>query len=134
MPLTNGPSPAGMSPNNSQLAEFLLGGDLHPLQVAIVMNSEDGRSHQHVASTTSSVQLIGSGPRNLACIFNESTANLYIAFGFEVSDAVPNAGVLHTKFSHKILPGGYFEVPQTMFWNVQGAWDAVNGFAHITLI
>jgi hypothetical protein len=56
-------------------------------------------------------------------VFNNSTANLFLALG-------PNAAT--TNFTLKMATGSYYEVPFGYTGIITGVWDAVNGNAQVT--
>jgi len=56
-------------------------------------------------------------------IQNDSTANLYVKLGAVASLA---------SYTVKIPAGGYYEVPFGYTGNIDGIWDAANGFAYWT--
>lgn len=79
-----------------------------------------------VAGSASSVSLLAANSsRKGATIFNDSTANLYVAFSATAST---------TAFTVKIVGGGYYELPSTAVWTgaVSGIWDTATGSARVT--
>lgn len=76
-----------------------------------------------VPSSITSVVLLPARARQGASILNDSTANLFVAFG--------TAGTV-TDFSVKILPGAVYPLPLAYTGVINGVWDAVNGQARIT--
>ena len=79
---------------------------------------------QSVAASITSVSLFGAnGAAKFRSIFNESTANLFVLFNGV------NASL--TLYTVKVLPGTYYEFNNFYLYNnqVNGIWDAANGFA-----
>ena len=86
-------------------------------------NSSTGTATTVSSSTTSVTILASNSNRQGATIWNNSTANLYIAFGATAST---------TAFLAKLSAGGYYEVPFRYTGVISGIWDASNGNALIT--
>lgn len=80
----------------------------------------------NVASSTSSVALFAAvGSINGRSIFNDSTANLFVAFG--------SAAASTTNFTVKLAAGAFYEFREAGYAGpVQGIWDAANGNARVT--
>ncbi len=78
-----------------------------------------------VTSSTSSVTILAANTnRKEALIFNNSTANLFLAF-------TGTASV--TAFTVKLAAGGSYALPMPLYKGViSGIWDAVNGTAQVT--
>jgi hypothetical protein len=78
-----------------------------------------------VASSATSVNIFTTAGGGLArVVFNDSTAVLYLKFGFTAST---------TSHTVQIAAGGYYEFPQPLFLgNVDGIWASANGFARST--
>lgn len=76
--------------------------------------------------TTSTVLLAANASRKGAAIYNESAANLFIAFAATASA---------TAYTIKLPAGGYYELPTTACYTgtISGVWDADStGSARIT--
>lgn len=91
-----------------------------------------------VASSASNVTLFDAYPADHGrCIFNDSTAVLYVKFG---------AGASTTSYTLQIAAGGYYEFPLgsngiysgeqglsgIYSGQVDGVWASANGFARVT--
>lgn len=82
-----------------------------------------------VASSATSVTLIAANNlRRQLCIFNASTAILYVLW------AATAASVASGGYSVSIQPGGFYELPGTVVYTgaVTGIWSAANGYAQVT--
>lgn len=80
-------------------------------------------THSNVASANAdTVLLTSSSTRQGSTIFNDSTAVLYVKLG---------TGASATSFTAKLLAGQYYEVPYGYTAQINGFWDAANGFARI---
>jgi hypothetical protein len=72
------------------------------------------------ASTTTQVLFSSNASRMNAIAFNDSTANLYIAYAATASAT--------SAVTYKVLPGQYWRIDQPAYSGViSGIWDAVNG-------
>jgi hypothetical protein len=80
---------------------------------------------QVTAQVTNQPLLAANPNRKGAYVFNNSTGNLYLAFGTVASA---------TAFTVKIAASGYYELPTSPVWQgaLSGIWDAANGNAQIT--
>jgi hypothetical protein len=74
-------------------------------------------------SVSNSVLIASNAVRKGATITNESTANLYLKLGTTASI---------TSYSVKMATNSFFEVPFGYTGEIDGIWDAANGFARIT--
>lgn len=77
-------------------------------------------------ATTSQQFLPGNNDRKLAMIFNNSTANLYLAY------APLSSPASSTYFSVLIPPNGYYVIEAGYTGPLQGLWAAANGTAQVT--
>lgn len=78
----------------------------------------------NVTSSASNVtlQAANTSRRGWAC-FNDSTQALYIKHGATASTS---------SFTVKVLPGGYYEMPQPLYTGIiDGIWDSANGAARV---
>lgn len=75
------------------------------------------------ATTGDQLLLAGNAARRGMTVYNDSTADLYLALGFVSST---------TAFTIKIAGGGYYEVPYTFGGAVHGTWSSATGQARIT--
>ncbi len=100
---------------------------LNPLQTNISeLFSSANAVLSSVASNVASVTLLAANqPRKGAYIFNDGTANLFVAYA-----AVASA----TAFSVKIPAGSFWEMPTSPIYTgiITGIWDVANGSARIT--
>lgn len=80
--------------------------------------------HARVPSSTSAVTILSSSVgRVTANIFNHSAASLYLKF-----EGAPTIN----DFDVKLSSGSYYELPKPVYLGqVNGIWDAANGFAMI---
>jgi len=77
-----------------------------------------------VASAMATTTLLAANANRLgATVFNNSTANLYLALG---------AGAGTTNFTIKLAAGAYYPIPFGFTGIISGIWDAVNGNALVT--
>ncbi len=78
-----------------------------------------------VASSTTSVTVLAANiNRKEALIFNNSTANLFLAF---------TGTAATTAFTVKLAAGASYVLPMPLYKGViSGIWDAVNGTAQVT--
>jgi hypothetical protein len=78
-----------------------------------------------VATSTTSVQLLGANPARLAgtVIINESSGTLKIKYGATASG---------TDYSYPILPSGIWEMPYAYTGRIDGVLSGGTGFAQIT--
>lgn len=68
--------------------------------------------------------LLAANPARLgATVFNDSTANLFLALG---------SGASTTSFTIKLATGTYYQIPFNFVGIITGIWDAVNGNARVT--
>jgi hypothetical protein len=79
----------------------------------------------NVAASVTSVNLFpGAGGGLGRAVFNDSTATLYLKFGYTASAS---------SFTVEIAPGGYYEFPAPLYLgNVDGIWTSANGSARVT--
>lgn len=92
---------------------------------AVVIQQKSGTSAlTSVASANATTTLLAANTSRVgATIFNDSTANLYLALG---------AGATASVCTLKMAAGSYYEVPFGYTGIITGFWDAVNGNARIT--
>ena len=92
----------------------------------INLNS-DQTNYQNIPSSTSAQTFVAdNGNRVGLMIYNNSTANLYIAVNFTATTS---------DFSIKMAPNGYYEMPRGYYTDeVTGIWDAAEGSALVTEI
>ena len=75
------------------------------------------------SASTGVLKALNAARMGLA-VFNDSTANLYLAFA---------ATATTSAFVVKIAAGGYYELPSPVYTGVvSGIWDAANGNARVT--
>lgn len=81
----------------------------------------------NVASSASSVTLLAANAlRQMATIYNDSTAVLYVKFGTA-------AAITPASYTVQIPAGGYYELPHPVYHGrIDGIWAAANGAAHVT--
>lgn len=93
--------------------------------VAVVQDSNSTAALSQVTSTTSSqVILAANTSRKEAVIFNNSTANLYLAFTGTASTSA---------FTVKLATNTAYALPMPLYKGViSGIWDAANGTAQVT--
>ncbi len=93
--------------------------------VTVVQDSNSTAALTQVASSTSSVTVLAANAnRKEALIFNNSTANLYLAF---TGTAATSA------FTVKLAAGTAYALPTPLYKGViSGIWDAANGTAQVT--
>jgi cytoskeletal protein RodZ len=85
-----------------------------------------GAGSSVTTATSNSLLLAALATRIGATIYNESTAILYVAYGFTSST---------TNYSVQIAPNGYLEIPPSFTsLAMNGVWSAVNGNARITSV
>ena len=78
----------------------------------------------NVSSSATSVSLLAANVnRKMAAFFNDSTANLFLAFA---------ATATTSAFTVKIPAAGYFEMFSDYTGAVSGIWDSANGAVRIT--
>lgn len=79
----------------------------------------------NVASSASNVTLFSSASdANGRCVYNDSTAVLYVKFGATAST---------TSYTVQIAAGGFYEFPQPVYaGQVDGIWASANGAARVT--
>lgn len=79
-----------------------------------------------VAGSASSVPLLAANAnRKAAYFYNDSTANLYLAFSNTAST---------TAYTVKLPAGAYYEAPTSPVWQgaISGIWDSTSGSVRIT--
>jgi len=87
-------------------------------------NTASSTARSVVPGSTSSVLLLPANSGRVgASILNDSSANLFVAFG------TPGTT---TDYSAKVLPGAIYTLPVRFTGVINGVWDAVNGQARIT--
>ena len=78
-----------------------------------------------VAATPVATQLLPSGVRVGATVFNDTDKDLFVGLG--------NVEVSSTFFTIRVAPGGYYEVPYNFGGQIRGVWAASpSGFARMT--
>lgn len=79
----------------------------------------------NVSASASSVQLLAGTTGEAVCVFNDSSADLYLKYGTAASTS---------SFTVKIPPGGFYEFPTRPLYRgvVHGIWSAASGSARIT--
>ncbi len=78
-----------------------------------------------VASSASSVTLLAANAnRKDASVYNDSTANLYIALGTVAASAA--------NFTVLVASGGFYEVAYGYTGQIVGIWASANGNARVT--
>lgn len=83
-----------------------------------------------VAANVASVTLLAALATRLGgTIFNGATSNLYVRLGAAAAIITPGA----ERFSVKIVPGAYYEIPFGWIGEIRGIWDAADasGYAAI---
>ena len=93
--------------------------------VTVVQDSNSTAALTQVASSTSSATILATNTaRKEALIFNNSTANLFLAF----------TGIAATTaFTIKLAAGTAYNLPMPLYKGViAGIWDAANGTAQVT--
>jgi len=90
-----------------------------------VQDSNSTAALTQVTGSTSSVTILAANTnRKEALIFNNSTANLYLAFTGTAS---------LTAFTVKMAAGASYVLPTPLYKGVvSGIWDAANGTAQVT--
>jgi hypothetical protein len=80
-------------------------------------------SPQSVTSSASNVSIFGANSASVfRSVFNESTATLYLLF-----NGTPASLTLYTV---RVAPNTFFQFPAPVYTSqVNGIWDAANGFA-----
>lgn len=93
--------------------------------VTVVQDSNSTAALTQVASSTSSVAVLAANAnRKEGLIFNNSTANLYLAFTGTAST---------TAFTVKLTTNTAYALPTPLYKGViSGIWDAANGTAQVT--
>lgn len=93
--------------------------------VTVVQDSSSTAALTQVASSASSVTILATNTaRKQALIFNNSTANLYLAFTGTAST---------TAFTVKLATNTAYVLPTPLYKGViSGIWDAANGSAQVT--
>ncbi len=93
--------------------------------VTAVLDSNTTAALTQVASSITSVTILAANVnRKEALIFNNSTANLFLAF---------TATASLTAFTVKLAAGTAFTLPGPLYKGViSGIWDAANGTAQVT--
>lgn len=97
-----------------------------PLAISDATSVSSSASLKQVsAAITNTSILAANANRKGASIYNNSSANLYLAFG---------ATAATTAFSVKVPPNNLYEFPNPPVWTgaVSGIWDAANGNAQVT--
>lgn len=79
----------------------------------------------NVSSSATNVTLFNSASdANGRCVYNDSTAVLYVKFGSTAST---------TSYTVQIAAGGFYEFPQPVYaGQVDGIWASANGAARVT--
>lgn len=97
-----------------------ISGSLDPITATTAVRSSVADSAINVTILASNVNRRG------ATIYNNSTVDLYLGLG--------TADVTNTDFTHKIAPGGYYEVPFNYTGAIEGLWasDPNTGAALVT--
>lgn len=94
-----------------------------PWPVRMQANSSQ---YTQVKSVTSTVTLLVTNPTRVgACIFNNSTANLFLKLG---------SGATVVGFTVRLTSMAYYEVPFGYTGIITGVWSAANGAALVTEI
>lgn len=80
---------------------------------------------KQVASATTLTSLLAENTNRAQwCVFNDSTAVLYLKYGATVSS---------TDYTVKIAAGGFYEAPFPCYTGaVAGVWASANGYAYVT--
>ena len=93
--------------------------------VTVVQDSNSTAALTQVASNTASVTILAANAnRKEALIYNNSTANLYLAFTGTAST---------TAFTVKLATNTAYALPTPLYKGViSGIWDAANGTAQVT--
>ena len=100
------------------------GTDLVALAMSSLYESAATATRTIVPGATTSVALLAANPNRIgATILNDSTANLFIAYG--------TPGTI-TDYSAKVAPGAVYTLPVPFTGAINGVWDALNGQARIT--
>lgn len=80
----------------------------------------------NIAASASNVLFWGNNAdRQGGCIYNDSTATLYLKLGTTASA---------TSFTVLMVGGAYYELPAGYFASVSGIWDSATGSARVTEI
>ena len=93
--------------------------------VTVVQDSNSTAALTQVTGVTSSVAILAANAnRKEALIFNNSTANLFLAFTGTASTSA---------FTVKLAAGASYVLPTPLYKGViSGIWDAANGTAQVT--
>ena len=107
----------------TELRDLILGWNIVPA----IISTADSASVTAVSSSASNVRLLdANASRRMACIYNNSTADLYVKFGEVASQ---------NSFTKKLATGGYLEMPSPCYTGIiEGIWSEANGNAMITEI
>jgi hypothetical protein len=99
------------------------GVDTAPHLVQLAKASASARTS--VAGATSNTQLLAANTvRKGATIFNDSTADLYLALGTTAAST--------SNFTIKLPAGGYYEAPFSYSGEIRGIWSSATGNARVT--
>lgn len=94
--------------------------------MSIPLNEQRNAILSNVASSASTTSILATRRGRVgACIYNDSTAILYVKLGTTASTS---------SYTVQVLAGGYYEVPYGYNGPIDGIWASANGNARVTEI